>query len=498
MQRDQLVRYGLNTARVNATLLHSRRFALIDPVRAEKRQKRGVNDMAVVSGKLLGGLWSTTCLFLFLSTPAFAQTAAVAGQTAVVPGTAVPPGQDTPANDAAGEAGQGALVSVLQTARADYDAKGIHLGTLIVNPNVDVTETFSSNVFATTFNNRSDFYTNVSPTVGIHTDWEKNLLAVLLSGELVRYARYTGEDVDNFNAAVNGRLDILSGMTATGSAGYQILHEPRGSPNDVNGKTPTEYHLATFSFGYVKENSIIGIKLDGSVNNYNYFDVATLGGAPVLETNRNRTEYNVSGRVSYEIVRQYRAFIRASGNAREYDQKFDAGGFQRSSTGYQIDAGAALSIASKVDGEVYVGYLSQNFDDPRLSAANGLSFGANILWNIDDLTSIRGSVSRSVEETIVTQASSFIQTSASLGVEHELLRNVLLSANFNYAHQAYQDFGRADDLYGVTVTGKYLINRNLATTLNIGYTKKLSNAIGVSQLAEYDQALVALKIRLQF
>jgi hypothetical protein len=46
--------------------------------------------------------------------------------------------------------------------------------------------------------------------------------------------------------------------------------------------------------------------------------------------------------------------------------------------------------------------------------------------------------------------------------------------------------------------GKYLLNRYLATSLNIGYTKKTSNAIGISQLAEYDQALVAFKLHLQF
>ncbi|MDB5395225.1 MAG: hypothetical protein JWM91_2731 [Rhodospirillales bacterium] len=454
--------------------------------------------MAVASAKLSVWLLSNACLFLVMSGLGFAQTTVRTGPTPTVPGNVVLPGQDTPANEAGGQAGQGALISVLQTARPDYDANGVHLGTLIVNPNVDLTETFTSNVYATTFDTKSDFFTTATPTVGIRTDWDRNSLGALVSGEIVRYARYSTEDVSNLNAALNGRLDILQGVYANGNAGYQILHEPRGSPNAVNGKTPTEYHLATFSLGYVKENSIIGIKLDGTVDNYNYFDVETAGGVPILETNRNRTEYVVSGRVSYEIMRQYQAFLRASGNARDYDQKFDAGGLQRSSTGYQVDAGAALSIASKVDGEIYVGYLAQNFDDPRLSTASGLGFGANLLWNVDDLTSVKGSVSRSVEETIVTQASSFIQTAVSVGVEHELLRNVLLSANFNYANQAFQDFGRVDDLYGVALTGKYLLTRNLATTLNIGYTKKLSNAIGVFQLAEYDQAMVALRIRLQF
>lgn len=455
--------------------------------------------MAFTAAKSTGWLLSCACLWCAMPLAAVAQTSAVTtGPTPTVPGNAVAPGQDTPENQAAAQPTQGALVSVLQTGRPDYDPQGIHVGTLIVNPNVDTGETLNSNIYATSFNEKSDFFTTITPTVGVRADWDRNALGALVSGEIVRYARYSSEDVSNFNSSVNGRLDILQGMYADANAGYEILHEPRGSPNAVNGKTPTEYHLATFTFGYVKSNSIIGLKLDGSVNNYDYSNVATSAGTPIIETNRNRTEYEISGRVSYELAPQYEIFVRASGNKRDYDQKFDAGGFQRSSTGYEFDAGATLSIASKVDGEFYIGYLSQSFEDPRLGTAGGLGLGANLLWNVTGLTSIRGTVSRTVEETIVLQASSFIQTAVSISVEHELLRNVLLSANFNYANQDYQDFGRVDDIYGVTLTGKYLLTRNLATTLNIGYTKKVSNAIGVSQLAEYQQALIALKLRLQF
>ncbi len=455
--------------------------------------------MAVAPVSLSVRLLSTACMLLVISVPAFAQTtAATTGPTPPVPGNAVPPGQDSPASAAHGETGQGALVSILQKERPDYDPNGLHLGGFIVNPDVDVTESFNSNIYASTFNTKSDFFTTVAPTIGVRTDWDSNSLGALVAGDYTHYMRYSTEDTGNFNASVNGRLDILQGVTANASGSYQILHEPRGSANDVNGKTPTEYHLSNFTFGYVKENAIIGVKLDGSINHYDYFDVATTAGTPIIETNRNRTEYEISGKVSYELAPQYRAFIRAAGNDREYDQKFDAGGFQRSSSGYEFDAGTALSITGKVDGELYVGYLKQNYDDPRLGNAGGLAFGADILWNITDLTSIRLSASRSVEETIVAQASSFIQTAVSLGVEHELLRNVLLSANLTYTGQDYQDFGRRDEIYGVTLTGKYLITRNLATTLNIGYTKKVSNAIGISQLAEYEQALVALKLRLQF
>ncbi len=457
--------------------------------------------MAVSTVKLSRRLLTTSCLLFAMAAPAIADTPAI---TPTVPGIVTPPttpaapNPDTPGVDAGSQAGQGALVSIMQAARPDYDAKGIHLGAFILNPIADLTENFSSNVYATTYNDKSDFYTLFSPLVTIQSGWNRDSVGATVGGDITRYVRYNSEDVDNFSASVNGRLDILDGMYANGSGGYQIEHEPRGSPNSVNGISPTEYHLASATLGYVKDNSVIGLNLGFSVNNYTYFNVPTTSGIPIIETDRDRTEYDINAKVSYELAPQYKAFIRASGNERAYDHKFDAGGYQRSSTGYEFDAGAALAIASKVDGEIYIGYLSQIFDDPRLSNAGGLGFGANLLWNVDGLTSVKASVARTVEETIVTQASSFVQTSVSVGIEHELLRNLLLSAAFNYANQDYQNFGRVDNVYGVNLMGKYLLNRYLATSLNIGYTKKTSNAIGISQLAEYEQALVAFKIHLQF
>jgi hypothetical protein len=460
--------------------------------------------MAVANKTLYGRLLSTTCLVLAAaSMPAAAQQVtpvAPAPPGIATPQTAAPnPGPDQPgAPGAEGQTGGGALVSVMQAARPDYDPKGIHVGAFTVNPSLDVTENFSSNVYATTFDQKSDFNTVIAPLVGIQSGWDRDGLGASIGGDITRYTRYSSEDVSNFNGSVNGRKDIVEGVYINASGGYSLEHEPRGSPNAVNGLTPTEYRLSSASLGFVKDNAIVGIHIDFSVNNYEYFDVPTAGGPPVIETDRNRTEYNLDGKFTYEIEREYKAFIRAAGNERAYDHKFDSGGFQRSSTGYEFDAGAALSVSSKIDAEVYVGYLDQSFDDPAFSPAKGLAFGADLLWNVDGLTSVRGSVSRTVEETIVTQASSFVQSSVTLGVEHELLRNVLLGANLNYAHQAYQSFGRVDNIYGVTLLGKYLLNRYLATSLNIGYTKKTSNAIGISQLAEYDQALVAFKLHLQF
>jgi hypothetical protein len=456
--------------------------------------------MAVAPVSLLVRLLSTACFFGLLSAPAFSQTATPITPTTVVPGNAVPPGADTPGLKADQTAGQGALVSILQASRPDYDAQGQHLGSFILLPTLDVTETYSSNVYAATFDTKHDFFTTVSPTVSLNSGWSRNFVGVTLGGEINRYSEFVSENTSNFNSLASGRYDILEGVYINGNAGFQLLHEPRGSPNAVNGEFPTEYHVAHAELGFVKDNAVIGLKINGSINHYDYFDVPAMNPTEpvIIETDRNRTEYEITAEGTYELAPHYRAVLRASGNERHYDHRFDEGGFERSSTGYEVDAGIALNISSKIDGEFYVGYLNQSFDDPRFSSASQPGFGANLLWNVDGLTSVRGSLSRTVEETIVTQASSFVQTAVNVSVEHAFRDNILATVGFNYAHQDYQNFGRIDDIYGFNIEGRYLITRNLATSLNVGYTSKVSNAIGDAQLSPYDQAIVALRLRLQY
>jgi hypothetical protein len=453
--------------------------------------------MAVAPVSLPVRLLSTVCLLCVLSGPAVAQTAP---NPQVVPGNAVPPGADTPGLQADQTAGQGALVSVLQTSRPDYDAQGQHLGSFVLLPTLDVTETYSSNVYAATTDAKKDFFTTVTPVVSLNSSWDRNFLGATLGGEIDRYAQFVSENISNFNSLVSGRYDILQGVYISANGGFQLLHEPRGSPNAVNGEFPTEYHVGRGELSFVKDNAVIGLKLDGSITHFDYFNVPAAGSpqSTILETDRDRTEYDIVAEATYELAPHYRAVLRASGNDRDYDQKYDPGHFQRSSTGYEVDAGVALNIASKVDGEFYIGYLDQSFDDPRFTDAGGLGFGANLLWNVDGVTSVRANLSRSVEETIVIEASSFIQTALSVSVEHEFRQNILASVGFNYAHQAYQDFGRVDDIYGFNIEGRYLLTRNLATSLDVGYTSKVSNAIGDAQLSPYNQAIVALRLRLQY
>jgi hypothetical protein len=191
-----------------------------------------------------------------------------------------------------------------------------------------------------------------------------------------------------------------------------------------------------------------------------------------------------------------------TGNERDYVQKFDTRGFQRSSRGWEADVGTAIDLTHVVNGEVYAGYLSQYYDDPRLSTDSGFAFGGNLLWNVTQLTSLRATAARTIEETtqfaavngVSVNASGYLQSAIKLAVEHELLRNVLLSGYVDYINSDYQGITRSDDQIDANVGGRYLLNRNLSATADLTFSTRSSNVTGVG----YDRVVGILGIKAGF
>jgi len=392
--------------------------------------------------------------------------------------------------------------SVFERARPVYEPLGIRLGSFLAYPSARLGETFDSNVFATTNNTKDDFYTTFSPSIAVRSDWNVHSVALQASSQTKRYISQVSENLTNFAVSGDGRLDILRNIYVRGGAGYQLLHEDRSSPDTVNGTKPVEYHVTSANLGYVHEAGRLGARVDATVDSYSFNDTTSSTGATIVQRDRDRIVYAITPRVSYEIVPGYHAFVQASGNARNYVRRTDVNGFHRNSHGYEVDLGTAIDFTHLINGEVFAGYLSQLYDDPRLKDENGFGFGGNLLWNVTQLTSLRATLARTIEET--TQfatgvggnfdSSGYLQTALKLTAEHELLRNVLLSAYVSYVNSDFQGISRTDDQYETNVEGRYLLNRYLSLNADLTYTKRDSNVVGVS----YDRVVGMLALKAGF
>lgn len=443
--------------------------------------------------KVLGGLCVSACALMAASGYAVAQ---IPAPVPAYPGNALGPA-------AVGPEG----TTVLNRPRPDYDPLGIRLGSFIVHPSLGLTETFDSNVFAAPTGAKSDFYTTENPGVSVASDWNRHSLAFTATGQFKQYATHTTENVNNAATDLRGRYDITNGQYFIADAGYALQHEDRASPDSVaNQAHPTEYHVTGAYLAYVHELTRIGFRVDGTVTSYDFNTQFTSTGVLIPENDRDRIEYVVAPRVSYEFIPGYQAFLRVVGNLRRYNEQDQTllhpdlanptilnpeGSARRNSMGYEVDVGTAIEVTRLITAEIYAGFLHQEYQSPLFPNVNGIAFGGNLLWNITPLTSIKGSFSQSVAETTLVNfdpatataanplgaqaASSSRETNLQLTVEHELLRNVLLTGSVGYVRDDYRGINRIDNTYGSDIGARYLMNRNIRLTADVSYSKRDSS-----------------------
>jgi hypothetical protein len=382
--------------------------------------------------------------------------------------------------------------SVSQRGRPDYDPLGIRAGSFLIFPSANVMESWDSNIYATPTDDDSDLITTVSPQIAIGSDWNNNALNIVLSDQSKFYATHTTENVNNLTGAAQGRLDVERDIYFTGGGGYQLLHEDRSDPNSpTTAKSPTEYTDTEGNLGFVHDTGLIGLRLNTTVDSYSYDNDVTGAGAPINEQFRNYILYTFTPRLTYELVPGYHAFIQTPLNERQYVSQDPSIGARRSSHGYEGDAGISLNLGAALNGEAFLGYLRQDYEAHQLNASTGLGGGANLLWNMTDLTSFRLQITNTVNETDVEPASGIVETNAMLTVEHELFRNVLLSASGNYYVDNFSGINRTDNNFAAGLGVKYLLNRDFSIGLDANYWNRNSNAPGVN----YDREIIGLTFR---
>ncbi len=437
--------------------------------------------------RMLGGLLACAGAFVLAAGTVMAQ---VPTPVPAYPGNALGPA-------GVGPEGQ----TVLSRPRPDYDPLGVRAGSFLVYPSISVSETWDSNIFATPTGDKTDLYTTESPGVTVNSDWNRNALNFAANGQFKQYVTHTTENVNNGSVDMNGRYDIANKEYVIADGGYALQHEDRSSPDSpINAKDPVQYTVTGGYLAYVYDTYRIGFRIDSTITSYAYNNQATFSGQLVPETFRDRIEYVVAPRVSYEFIPGYRAFLRVLGNVRQYNQQdqFELATFgfsaRRNSHGYEVDAGSAIELTRIVTAELYVGYLDQlyeaNFLYPNVG---GVAGGGNLLWNVTPLTSLKGSLSQSVAETDLAGASGSRETNFTLMAEHELLRNLLASAAVGYVRDDYVGISRIDNTFGADIGLRYLMNRNIRLISDINYSERQSS-VGAS----YDRVIASVGARFGF
>jgi hypothetical protein len=384
--------------------------------------------------------------------------------------------------------------TVADRTRPELDALGVRLGAFTLFPEVAGGITRDSNIYADDVDSISDSILQVSPGVAINSDWGRHKLNLGVDADIFRYSDYDTEDHVDYSAWGEGRLDVSRARFFVGAVSHARLHEDRDSPDDARGFEPTKFYRNTASISYETPRAPrqLHTRLTGEYRKLEFEDSLAANGL-VNNDDRDRQRLRGTARFGYGLDSEYSLFLQGSAHSVEYDDQFDDGGFERSSTGYEFALGTTFDFSGKTFGDVFVGYLSETYDDPRFDEIDGLSFGAKIFWNISGLTTVNFSARREVEPTTIGETGGTNVKRFGVGVDHELLRNLILSLALNATQVEFKGIERQDDIRSANFAARYIMNRRLELTLGYSYRQRESEPTPNSGI-EFTRNLVRLTI----
>jgi hypothetical protein len=412
---------------------------------------------------------------------AFAQTLPAGGYRSPLPaGQNVPTPTDRtlPASEESRPAGTEEIPrgqTIFDRPRPDYDPLGVRLDGFLLFPSFSVRQLYNSNIYATEKNVKDDFITMIEPSVDLKSDWNNHSLSFHADAAIARHWNETTENFEDFTLAGAGRLDVSRQTQIFAGLGYRLRHEERGSPDDVGGKEPTEFSIASVGLGVQQSFNRLSFRLDGTLDRYSYTDTPAFGGGKIDQSDRDRDQLLLKLRTAYEFAPLREIYLLTNVNQRLYRQSRDNSGVDRDSKGFEVAIGLKYDLTGVTFIDFFLGYSQQDYQDPSLKTAKGPSGGLKLTWNVTTLTTVSGTISREIEETTVGNSSSYFSTKAEARVDHELLRNLILTAFLAYQQDSFQGIDRDDSYYRAGFGTRYMFNRNLSAEGGYTYRHRDSN-----------------------
>jgi hypothetical protein len=414
----------------------------------------------------------TSAAFLGLLSSGGAYAADLSGGADNWAGAGSPTSSDLQIQDVRGQ-------GVRDRARPGYDALGVRAGAFVVLPSINVGETYDDNIYATENDEKSDFITEVSPRVDVVSTWSRHALNLTAGLDRYFYADHTGENKTDYDFGVDGRLDVLRDTNVLGAVSYARKHEDRGVStfSSTTAAEPVEYKETDAKLSFNQRFNRVTATLGGTYSKLDYSNVESTGGGILNEDLRDRNVYSEALRAGYDVSPDTNVYVQGTINQRRYDIGMPVQ--DRDSKGYETVVGSRFKLSSLASGELYVGYQRQNYDAAGANDISGLSYGANVNWYVTPLSTVRFNAASTIEESDLGASSGYLRQVVGLGIDHELLRNLILSGDISYENDDYKGASRTDEYYGGAVGMSYLLNRYLALGLDYKVTNRNSDIPGI-------------------
>jgi len=375
-----------------------------------------------------------------------------------------------------------------QTPPPGYERRAIQLGAWTVMPELRVTASADSNIFATSTNAEEDIIFLVEPKVKFERATDELTIAGDAHATVRQYAENTGENINLFGA--NGRLRYRAtpSQSVTAGLGFDRTFQRRDDPerNDDLNLPLTPIANFTADAGYSYRPGRLGVDARIGVLKTDYDEP--------IDDERDLTAYRGSVRGLAGLSSRVDAFVEAYGVWRDFRLPIDLSGADRDGETLGGNAGLALDFTDKLTGEVSAGVFRASFDDPTLDEFTGFGASGALTWIPQQRTALVLNVFRGDVATNRAGASGRVDARASLKVFQEVRHNLRARLETGYRHGEFRGADQTQDDFTAGAAMEYMLNRHLAAEVGYSYRDRAAtnpldefsaHHVGISLIARY-------------
>lgn len=382
-----------------------------------------------------------------------------------------------------------------------YKPLGVRLGSFLLFPSLEADETVNDNIYATSAatGRTASFVQIIKPALELRSQWAVHELNLFARGGFGIYGTDASQNYQDVSVGGTGRLDIQRDWNLYGGASFTHGHEELGTPNTITGSfQPTVFNQTSANVGYYQRFQALNVRVDGRMDNYSYLNN---GQGPsqgfILNTDRNRTEFREALRVGYEFSPGYQVWARGGLNQRQYATVPDSFGLNRNSNGWEAIGGVTVDLGGITSVEAFAGYLQQYYVSGQFPTVSAATFGLTGYWNPQRELWVKPFVRRTVDDSSLSNAASYLNTAFGLDVSYDVRPNIRLEGHGDYSIADYEAIsfgnGRYDQYYNFRAGLLYLPTRNFFVGPQYQFVHRTSNQLN----SDYDQNIIMLRLGAQ-
>lgn len=381
-------------------------------------------------------------------------------------------------------------VTVTSRQRRDYNPLGVRLGAFTLNGLIDAGPGFDSNLEGTKSNKKSGGFMDEAAALSLDSNWTRHAVGVSGNMDSRQYFNNSGYDWTDWDVGGFGRYDFSAVTNAEARYRHYRDHLDVYSIDVQSaGLTrPVPYDSDEFQVNGATQFGRIGLLGTGMHRTYRFQDIV-IGGVP------NRISLNDFDTTIGAVGTSY-AFSQgryANVIFRVQDISYlNSASQSRDSFTWEVLGGFTYDFDGVWQGRIAFGWRERNYKDPSIKNFAGPAVEGQLTWAPTLLTTVRFNVARTIEESIRRDAVSFNRTQGGIGVDHELLRNIILSADFRADYREYQSPNQTAFDGVLTATARYLVNRNLSVIGTYVYSRRFEASNGIP---EFDRNLFQVRLR---